>query len=202
MSKETAKQQPKNKPADQVEEPKAVETVEDQPVKSADEFFTAKDASGDVAAFIKEMKAPREKIDPPPAFETDEPDGPTPENQEDDLPGETDEQMAEHLDFTEEHKFTAEFLLIQIDKVLAFSFGLVSGMDSDRYRRRKEKIQGNDYEAEIGAALVKKYQMRLSLEWMFISALVIGYAPMMNKALKDRKVVQAKKQTVEPIKSK
>ncbi|KAA3636949.1 MAG: hypothetical protein DWQ02_07460, partial [Bacteroidetes bacterium] len=99
-------------------------------------------------------------------------------------------------------RYTAEFLLIQIDKVLAFSFGLVSGMDSDRYRRRKEKIQGNDYEAEIGAALVKKYQMRLSLEWMFISALVIGYAPMMNKALKDRKEVQAKKQTVEPIKSK
>ena len=187
----------KENPPQPVEEIKPAEVTEEQQATSADDFFTAKQASGDVDAFIKEMKAPREKIDPPPAFESDEPD---PDDPDDDLPGESDEQMANHLDYTDEHKFTAEFLLIQIDKVLAFSFGMVSGMDSDRYRRRKEKIQGNDYEAEIGAALVKKYQMRLSLEWMFISALVIGYAPMMNKALKDRKEVESQKQSVEPIK--
>ncbi|MCB0653222.1 MAG: hypothetical protein KDC85_18255 [Saprospiraceae bacterium] len=196
-----AKQAEKENPTQPVEEIKPAEVIEEQTATNADDFFTAKQATGDVDSFIKEMKAPREKIDPPPAFESDDQDEMDPDNPDDDLPGESDEQMADHLDYTEEHKFTAEFLLIQIDKVFAFSFGMISGMDSDRYRRRKEKIQGNDYEVELGAALVKKYQMRLSLEWMFISAMVIGYAPMMNKAMKDRKEVEAKKQTVQPIKS-
>lgn len=189
----------KDNPAAIVEATPTPEVIEAQPTH-ADDFFTAKQATGDVDAFIKEMKAPREHIEPPPAFDTDEPED-TDADPEKDLPGESDAEMADHLDYSDEHKFTAEFLLIQIDKVLAFSFGMVSGMDSERYRRRKEKIQGNDYEVELGAAMVKKYQMRLSLEWMFISALVIGYAPMMNKAMKDRKEVEAQKQTVKPIKS-
>lgn len=192
-----AKQIAQSKPAAEVEEIPTPEVIEDKPKATANDFFTAKDASGDINSFIKDMKIKREEVEPPPAF--DEPE--EPEDPEAGLPGESDEQMAEHLDFTEEHRFTAEFILIQMDKMLAFSFGLISGMDSDRYRRRKEKIQGNDYEAELGAALIKKYQLRLGLEWMFISAIVIGYAPMMNKAMKDRKEVVKEKQRIQPIKS-
>lgn len=177
------------------------EVIEDKPKATANDFFTAKDASGDINSFIKDMKIKREEVEPPPAFEEPEEAEVEPEDPEAGLPGESDEQMAEHLDFTEEHRFTAEFILIQMDKMLAFSFGLISGMDGDRYRRRKEKIQGNDYEAELGAALIKKYQLRLGLEWMFISAIVIGYAPMMNKAMKDRKEVVKEKQRIQPIKS-
>ena len=104
-----------------------------------------------------------------------------------------DAEMASYLDYTDEHLLTAQFMLVQLDKALAFSFSLLSGMNMDRYRRRKEKPGGEDYEAQIAAALVKKYQMRLSLEWMLASALIMGYAPMANKAIADRRARQAQK---------
>lgn len=168
--------------------------------QSGDNFFstTQKDREGELNDFLKHMKMPREQVDEP-GFsypDDDEPDEPekgdTPDNPKDEGGGETDEQMLDHFDYTPEHKYTAEFLLIQLDKIIAFGLGMFSGLDSDRYRRRKARVKGDDYEAEVLAALLKKYQMRLSLEWMFVSAIVIAYAPAVEMAVKDRAVIREK----------
>lgn len=135
----------------------------------------------DTTDFISQMKQPREEIEVPdidlPGDDLDEDAEPEPE----------DREMMDALDYTEEHRFTAEFLLIQMDKLIGFSLSVLSGEDAERYRRRINRIQGEDYEAQLLAALIKKYQMRLSLEWMFASAMIIAYAPAFDRAMKDRK---------------
>ncbi len=162
----------------------------------ADNFFSTaeKDRESELNNFIKHMKTPREHVEAPGFDYPDEEepadgDGPTQPGQE----GESDKEMLDHFNFTPEHKYTAEFLLIQLDKLIAFGCGMFSGQPSDKYRRRKTRIQGEDYEAEILAALLKKYQMQLSLEWMFVSAIAIAYAPVVETAVKDRRIVQEQK---------
>lgn len=166
-----------------MEEPKNEATAAASTEK-VDDFFSAKDSGNDLKDFLKHMKQPVEEIEAPPIFQKEaEPEAP-PTSEE--IPDPADEEMAQMLDYTEEHRLTAEFILIQLDKGVALTLSLLSGMDMDRYRRRKVRNQADDYELEIAAALVKKYQMRLSLEWMLATALVMGYAPMINKAVSDR----------------
>ena len=52
--------------------------------------------------------------------------------------------MMDALDYTEEHRFTAEFLLIQIDKIIGFGLSVFSGGEAESYRRRVNRIQGED----------------------------------------------------------
>lgn len=162
-----------------------IETGHEAPAPAgnqADDFFTSKDADQGLKNFLSHMKQPVEEVEAPPSFDFMD------EDEEISSGGdEVDDEMLSHFDYTEEHKLTAEFMLIQVDKALAFSFSLISGMEMDRYRRRKDKIQSDDYELEIAAALIKKYQMRMSLEWMFASAMIMGYAPLLTKAIQDRK---------------
>ena len=166
------------------------EVVEEKTIDPIDNFFTAKDSGKQIKDFLKHMKTPVEQIEAPPIMMDQEEEIDNPEITNEEIDPE-DRDAISYLDYSEEHKLTAEFILVQLDKVLAFSFSMISGAEMDRYRRRKEKPNGTDYEAEIGAALVKKYQMRLSLEWMMASALVMGYAPMMNKAFADRRKAKA-----------
>ncbi len=166
--------------------------------ESVDAFFSAEKSEKDLGGFLKHMKTPVEKIDAPPIMqdlEEDEQATEVPLNP-DDIPSPEDEELASYLDYSEEHRLTAEFMLIQLDKGLAFSLSMISGMDMDRYRRRKARNKADDYEVEIAAALVKKYQMRLSLEWMLATAILMGYTPMVNKAMKDRRerMIKARKQ--------
>lgn len=191
----------KAKKSDSVEETdtkKTVEVVEEKKVSgSADDFFSAGEAKIGINDFIKDMKEKREEIEPPPSFDDDEikPDADG-FIEDETLKGESDSEILEHFNFTKDHKINAEFLLVQLDKVFAFSASLISHQEGDRYRRRKEKMSGKDYESDLLAAILKKYQMRLSLEWMFVSALAISYAPMYNKAIQDKKA--AKKQNIQP----
>lgn len=154
--------------------------------ESADDFFSAKDSDNDLKDFLKHMKQPVEEIEAPPIFQKEE-EEPNPVELPDTSLDPEDEEMAGYLDYTEEHRLTAEFMLIQLDKGVAFSLSMLSGMDMDRYRRRKVRNKADDYEVEIAAALVKKYQMRLSLEWMLATAIVMGYTPMISKAIGDRR---------------
>ncbi len=152
----------------------------------ADDFFTPKN-DANIGDWIKHMKSPREEIE---ELEVDYPEDEEPVA--DQLSAEEQEAL-KHLDYNEGQYKTAEFFLIQLDKILAFSFSLISGMESDRYRIRKKKPEGDDYEAEITAALIKKYQMELPLEGMLATALIMAYAPGFRKALTDRaQVKQAK----------
>ncbi len=151
---------------------------------SADDFFQSDNNSG-IDSWVSHMKSPREKIE--------EPELDLPEEEEANAGagrGESDEEILNYFDYTEGHYKTAEFLLIQLDKFFAFSFSLISGMETERYRLRKEKPKGDDYEAEIAAALLKKYQMELPLEWMLVSALAISYGPGLRQAFVDRKAMK------------
>lgn len=166
-----------------------MEETKNEPTTAAttekvDDFFSAKDSNQDLKHFLTHMKQPVEEIEAPPIFQKEE-EAPTVEEPVD-TPDPADEEMAQLLDYTEEHRLTAEFMLIQLDKGLAFALSMISGADMDRYRRRQVRNKADDYELEIAAALVKKYQMRLSLEWMLATALIMGYAPMINKAIGDR----------------
>jgi len=155
--------------------------------ESVDDFFSANELDNDLKGYLKQMKRPVEEIPLPPIFQDkDEETEKIGENPED-TPSPEDEEMASFLDYTEEHRLTAEFMLIQLDKGIAFSLSMLSGMDMDRYRRREKHNKADDYEVQIAAALVKKYQMRLSLEWMLATAILMGYTPMVNKAMKDRR---------------
>src|SRR5690606_13327486 len=106
----------------------------------------------------------------------DDPDAVSPEDQE----------VLNYFDYTEDHYRTAEFFLIWLDKGFAFGASMISGMEMNRYRRRIEKPK-DDYEAQVTAALVKKYQMALPLEWMLVTALLMAYVPEYVKAFQDRK---------------
>lgn len=169
-----------------MKEPSKKEPTPAATTESVDEFFSAKDSNQDLKHFLTHMKQPVEEIEAPPIFQKEEEaqsEEPAPPV---DTPDPADEEMAQLLDYTEEHRLTAEFMLIQLDKGMAFALSMISGADMDRYRRRQVRNKADDYELEIAAALVKKYQMRLSLEWMLATALIMGYAPMINKAIGDR----------------
>ena len=156
--------------------------VEEQPKveqSTVDDFFSSETPSTSLKDFLGHMKEPVEHIEPPPGFE---------EEEEEPL-SEEDSETAMYLDYDEEHEMTAFLILSNMDRVLAFFFSLISGEDMDKYRRRGNQLKGQekDLELQVAAALVKKYQLRMSLEWMFASAIIMGYGPVAATAFADRK---------------
>ena len=161
-------------------------TKKNEPATSADDFFSVNiDTDSDMQAFLEHMKRPREEVDMPDiGIGPEEPEkGPKKEAALDDH----DRQNLAYLDYDDEHRMTAEFMLIQIDKGMAFVFSFLSGKPMNDYRTRTEKPKGEDYEAELAAALLKKYQLRMSLEFAFGMAFLMRYSPMYAKAVQDRK---------------
>jgi len=139
----------------------------------------------DINDFTDFMKRDREKMPEvtTPGMEDEPLEGASPSDGGDRL----DDEEAAYLDYTEEQLYTAQLLLAQFDKVVAFGFSQWSGEDSDKYRKRINRPQGEDYEATLLAALLKKYQARLTLEYMFLTAMIIAYLPEGARAMEDRK---------------
>lgn len=82
---------------------------------TADSFFSASQADAGMKDFLANMKQPREKVEAPPMlFEKEEEE--ISDIPEDPGAGETDDEMLNHFDYSEEHRYTAEFMLIQLDK--------------------------------------------------------------------------------------
>ncbi len=149
----------------------------------AEDFFSKTDS--EMSEFVKHMSKPVEHINAPPIDLDAPPDEGSGQQPSDGL-SDGDREMLSHFDYNEGHLKSAEFALIQVDKALAFGFSLVSGQDMQKYRLRAVKPKGDDYEAEILAALFKKYQFEMSLEWMFVAALTFAYGPMFKVALDDK----------------
>lgn len=139
-------------------------------------FFSQNKA--DIDEFVNQMKQPREEITAPP-FQFNE-------EEDNELPGESDEEMAGHLNFGEGERMTAEFILKTTDGLFAFMFSMWSKEEAERYLAFKKESQQTKQVVELGAALVKKYQAKLSLEFMFFTALGMLYVPMAAKAEQDR----------------
>jgi len=146
---------------------------------------------GDLSDFISHMKTPREQIDaPPPSFGDAEPEASNLANQE--VLEEVEEGTLSYFDFDEEHEKTAEFGLVLLDQLMSFIAGLYSGQDASKYERfQGGKKKPSKYQIEVTAAMVKKYQAKMQLEWMFATAIFMAYAPIFSQAHKDRS--QAKK---------
>jgi hypothetical protein len=156
--------------------------------KAIDDFFAAEDNPTSLKDFMSHMSDPVEDMAPPPGFEEAEEPG-------EELT-EEDREMAAYLDYEEEHEMTAFLILSNIDRMMAFIFSLISGDEMDKYRRRGNQLKGSekDMELQVAAALVKKYQMRMSLEWMFATAFVMGYGPIAAKAFSDRQRILKQKE--------
>ena len=168
----------------------ATEETPSTSTSDADDFFSSGESGPtSLKDFLGHMKEPVEEMEPPPGFDDPE---------EEDL-SEEDRATAAYLDYDEEHEMTAFLLLSNLDRVLAFLFSLISGDDMEKYRRRGNQLKGQekDLELQVAAALVKKYQMRMSLEWMFATAIVMGYGPIAVKAVSDRKRIKKEKEEAE-----
>lgn len=153
----------------------------------------------DMRDFIRMQSIPREEVEPPPVEMVGDAIGEIANDDteliEDDGLNDEERAMAEQLEgVSDGHQLTAKFILKQMDKFFGFGFSIMSGMEPERYRRYKEGQKLDEDEVLLLAALIKKYQVTMSLEVMFITAIFFGYAPMGQKAWKDAKAMKAKKE--------
>lgn len=156
-------------------------------IGSIDDFFSS---NGDIGDFVKQMQVPKEDIPKPPPVvdETGETIISNTIVEEE----EQEEQLASYLAYTQDHYRIAEFGLLQIDKAFAFIASLITGEDMERYQIRLKDSPSRKNEAELAAALVNKYQFRLSIEFMFLVAIGMAYAPVCTMAFKDLKANKEK----------
>jgi hypothetical protein len=153
--------------------------------KNENDFFSDIPADDELKQFIGHMGQEKEKIDAPDFGLEEELEEATADEQE---------LMGQMSQATPEHQELAKFILIQMDRIMSFSFSLFSGMESERYATRLSKASDSDYETEILAGLLYKYQLKMSLEYMFMIAIVMIYTPQASKAIKDRKEMRKTKE--------
>lgn len=149
-----------------------------------DDFFADINTDEDLKSFIAHMEQPREEIPQLPDFDGGGAIGPI-EGEEGEELSREEKDMVQYFDFTDEHRLTAEIGLIWIDRLMAMIASFITGRSADEYRTRKGKPPKDDYEIQLAAALVKKYQMRLSLEWAFLMAMGMRYGPVMASVPRD-----------------
>lgn len=163
--------------------------IQEQPTKeqATSDFFADINPNDDLNSFVSHMQQDKEEVDAP-EIELEDPE------EEGGATEEEREMLGQINGATQEHQELAKFILIQTDKIFSFAFSLVSGMEPERYQTKLSRATGNEYEAEILAGLLYKYQLRMSLEYMFLIAILLIYTPVASKAVKDRKeVARAKK---------
>lgn len=146
-----------------------------------EDFFTMKtEIDDDMRDFLSHMKREKEVVDVPDI----------------EMPGEEepisdeDKGHLRDLNYTQEQKFWAELMLIQLDKSMAWIGGLIAKEDPGKYRMRKKKSEEDDYEVALTAALINKYQVKFSLEFALAFLLLGKYGMMATKVQTD---VRAKK---------
>ena len=162
------------------------------------DFFssTDKERELDTKDFIGHMARPREQVeapdfDVPGLDDEDEPEKDTQEAPEDD-------QDTLYLDYTSEQLWSAELILFKTDELIAWLLSMLSGKSPDAYRKRKAASSNkDDREVQLLAALINKYQMKMSLEAAFLSLFLMSYSPMFISAYQDMKA-NKKRQAQEP----
>lgn len=147
-------------------------------------FFKLDDVSRKQAfdEFVGHMQRPREKMEESPFNFSPEPE-PEEESITDD-----DEENIELFNYDQDHETTALFLIGLLDSGVGFVGTMATGMDPDRYQRFANRTPP-DFYVQATAAMVKKYQAKLSLEWMFFSAIAMVYGPAVGQIRKDRKMM-------------
>jgi hypothetical protein len=156
---------------------------------SKSNFFTEVDE--DRKAFIDKMSTPREEVEAPdfdiPGLddEDDPNEAPTPGSSG------SNGDHAFSLEYTSSQLWSAELALLKFDEFMAMLLASFTGQQEDKYRRRKSAVAGKeDREAQLLAAIFNKYQMRMSIEYAFLSLFIMSYAPIFITAYQD---IQEKK---------
>ena len=163
------------------------------------DFFssTDKERELDTKDFIGHMARPRENVEAP-DFEVPGLDDDDDEPEKDAKESPRDDQDTLYLDYTSEQLWSAELILFKTDEVIAWLLSMLSGKSPDTYRKRKAASSNkDDREVQLLAALINKYQMKMSLEAAFLSLFLMGYSPMFISAYQDMKT-NKKRQTPEP----
>jgi hypothetical protein len=157
-----------------------------------DHFFSEVDEARaqETEDFIAHMQRPREEVEAPdfdlPGLDDEEEETATNTSSTSDYDGLT-------LEYTDEQLWAAELILFKVDETIAWALAAFTGQSPDKSRKRKQaSANGDDREVQLGAALLNKYQMKMSLEWAFISLFVVGYAPVFLQASQDRKDQKSK----------
>lgn len=138
-------------------------------------------ANSDFDDFISNITTPREHIEaptPPPIPDADPGAEPITDN---------DEETLNYFDYSPEHKQTALTAIYALDMGFGFVGQLISGMPADRYKQFADGKKPSSDFVDVTAALIKKYQVRLSLEAMFFTALAMIYGPALTLAIADRR---------------
>ena len=176
-------------PVEVVEKPEAPPQAEPAPISDADSFFSvsSKDREAEMKKYMQELAAPKEKMD---HSDLDFPDDPEEVDSDPQMTPE-EQELAGYLDVSDGHKEMARVMLMGIDKFLAFIASMITGMDMDRYKRSKNP---DNYEVEVTAAMMKKYEVHMSLEWMFAVMIIGAYSPAFQKAYADHKAMKAKRE--------
>ena len=176
-------------PVEVVEKPEAPPQAEPAPISDADSFFSvsSKDREAEMKKCMQELAAPKEKMD---HSDLDFPDDPEEVDSDPQMTPE-EQELAGYLDVSDGHKEMARVMLMGIDKFLAFIASMITGMDMDRYKRSKNP---DNYEVEVTAAMMKKYEVHMSLEWMFAVMIIGAYSPAFQKAYADHKAMKAKRE--------
>lgn len=191
-SKPAAK--PKPKPAAKEAIPKEQEQLK---ATTPDDDLFKLDADADMAAFIDHMKTPKEKIEMPSVdFNTGDATDDAVETPSGGTSNPDDQQTLAHLNYNQEQEWWADFVLLQVDKIMAFGGHMVTKESPARYRMRTGPASKDDHEVMLLAAIINKYQMKFSLEFAFASAILMKYGMMYTtKVVPDLQAKRAKAET-------
>lgn len=176
----------KTKPEEEIKEPQAQSAAAVEEDTGAN-FFALDDESRkkDFNDFVGRMKDEREPMeDAPFQFNTEE--DPTEEAITDD-----DENNLKYFNYESEHKATALFAIGALDSGMGFMGMLATNLDPERYMAFANRTPP-DYYVDAAAAMIKKYQAKLSVEAMLLTAIAMVYAPSVNMMMRDRKELKAR----------
>lgn len=163
------------------DEKKVIETLTDvEPTKNVDDL-------------ISSLKVTREEVKPPPLiddinfFGGEAPHSESEENEQtEEAISDDDEANLEYLKYTDEHKNTAMFLIMTLDRGMGFLSNVISKDHQHDFSLIKERKDISQDYLDVTAAIVKKYQAKLSLETVLIMTIIALYAPNLYVAYTKR----------------
>jgi hypothetical protein len=155
---------------------------------SAEEFFAEIDTDNELDDFVDHMKKPVEEI---PEMEWDDELGPIgnvddPENIDggDISTDDTPDPNEQYFNYEQGHRLTAELGINAIDRLTSNLAALFTDKPAKYYR---EKINKEDHanDVNVTAAMIKKYEVKIGLEWWFLMAIIGRYSNMVSEGMKE-----------------
>lgn len=104
----------------------------------------------------------------------------------------------EYLNYSDEHRTSATFLIMTFDRVMDVCAGWIAGEPQADFRKFQRKADISPDYLDVTAAIVKKYQTRMSLEMILFFTVLAIYAPTFTVAFTRRKMKSTRSRQVMP----